>query len=63
MDRLTTTSLLVIIWVVFLVWEYFVQQWAKDVNGPIIRVDLVLILPVLLIGSGVLIYQLVRKSK
>lgn len=63
MDRLTTTSLLVIIWVVFLVWEYFVQQWAKDVNGPIIRVDLVLILPVLLIGSGVLIYQLVRKPK
>ena len=30
------------------IWEYYVWQWAKDVAGPIIRVDAVILWPLLI---------------
>lgn len=36
-------------WLSFLIWEYYVQQWAaqQQGGGAIIRVDLIIILPAL----------------
>lgn len=44
---------LVVAWVSFLTWEYYVQQWAaqQQGGGAIIRVDLIMILPALVMLS------------
>ena len=38
---------IIVSWTSFLVWEYYVEQWATDIAGPIIRVDLIILLPAL----------------
>ncbi|WP_074409770.1 MULTISPECIES: hypothetical protein [Aquimarina] len=54
---------LVVIWSSFIVWELQITKWEKTITGPVIRVDLVLILPILI---GVTIYvidQIITISK
>lgn len=54
---------LVVIWSSFIVWELQITKWEKAISGPAVRVDLVLILPILI---GVTIYvmdQIITKSK
>lgn len=50
---------LLIIWSIFLIWELQVIKWAETVEEPIIRVDLVVILP----GIIILSYYLLRSLK
>lgn len=52
-------ALLLITWTIFLIWELQVIKWAETVKGPIIRVDLVVILP----GIIILSYYLLRGLK
>ena len=41
----TTMALLI----AYAIWEVFVQLWAQDVQGAVIRVDLIIIYPILLV--------------
>ncbi len=52
-------ALLLIVWAIYLIWELQVMKWAETVEGPIIRVDLVVILP----GIIILSYYLIRGLK
>lgn len=52
-------ALLLITWTIFLIWELQVIKWAETVEGSIIRVDLVVILP----GIIILSYYLLRGLK
>lgn len=52
-------AFLLIIWTIFLIWELQVIKWAGTVEDPIIRVDLVVILP----GIIILSYYLLRSLK
>ncbi|MTI67973.1 MAG: hypothetical protein FH753_15415 [Firmicutes bacterium] len=50
MKKITKTQIITIISLLFCaIWEFYVEMWAKTVEGPIIRVDLVIISPVLII--------------
>ncbi len=54
---------LIVIWSSFIVWELQITKWEKTITGPAIRVDLVLILPILI---GITIYvidQIITISK
>lgn len=55
-----TTILLIIAWVI---WEFSVSKWAETESGPIIRVDLVIIIPIMLIMLLISLYQLFKKNK
>ena len=45
----------------YLVWEGFVQYWAKDETTAVIRVDLILIYPVLLVLVFISVWQYFSK--
>lgn len=46
----------------YAVWEVAVQVWAKGVEGPIIRVDLVFIYPILVVLVIISIIQFVKRK-
>ena len=46
----------------YLIWEVVVQLWARTEEGPIIRVDLLVIYPVLLILIIISLYQRIRNK-
>jgi len=58
--KLQTGTIVAII--VYLIWEYFVQQWSKTLpdGDPVIRVDLLLIIPVI---TGLVIASIVQILK
>jgi len=63
LTKLQTVTIVTII--AYLVWEFYVQQWAKALpgDGPVIRVDLLFIIPVI---SGLVIasiVQIIRRKK
>lgn len=47
----------------YFIWELFVWFWTKseDISGVIIRVDLIIIYPILLIFTTISIYQFFKK--
>jgi len=51
---------IITMWVVFIIWELFVFRWAQQIEGPIIRVDLIIILPALIGVTGYCIAQIIR---
>ena len=53
--------ILVILWSSYGIWEYHVTQWAKTEQTPVIRVDLVLIIPILIAFTVFTLYKLFRK--
>ena len=53
----------IIIFVIYFIWEVTVQLWARAIEGPVIRVDLVLIFPVLLLMIILVVIQRIRKNK
>ncbi len=53
----------IILFIIYLIWEVTVQLWGSSVEGPIIRVDLVLIYPFLLLMIILLVIQRIRKNK
>ena len=48
----------------YLVWEFFVWRWtlSSEVQGPIIRVDLIIIYPILFLLFMISIYQLIKNK-
>lgn len=46
-----------ICWTAFILWEIMVHQWAKNIEGPLIRVDLVLILPLMLLITAFSLFK------
>ena len=63
----TTKIQIVTIFLIFayFIWELVIWFWARseDINGAIIRVDLLIIYPVLLVFIIISIYQLFKKQK
>jgi hypothetical protein len=53
----------IILFAIYVVWEIIVQLWAKTEGGPIIRVDLLIIYPVLMILLIISLYQGIRTKK
>jgi hypothetical protein len=47
----------------YLIWEVIVQIWARKIEGPIIRADLLFIYPVLVILIIISLYQRIRNKK
>lgn len=54
---------LIIAWSSFGIWEWCVYEWAKDVAGPIIRVDLVLLLPALIALTVWMVIRFFKQKK
>lgn len=54
------TVLLLLAWIA---WEIYMKQWAKSQVGAIIRVDLLLIYPLIFIMTVLSILQLVKSRK
>ena len=52
---------LVVVWASYLVWEYFVQQWSAKEQTAVIRVDLIIIIPVLTLSTIILLYKIFKK--
>jgi len=46
------------IWSLYGIWEYYVFEWAKTESTPVIRVDLFIIYPVLIILTLLLGYKI-----
>jgi len=48
----------------YLVWEFFVWRWtaSTEVQGAIIRVDLIIIYPILFLLFMISIYQLIKNK-
>jgi len=46
----------------YLIWEIVVQLWSRTEEGPIIRVDLLIIYPVLIMLAISSVYQIMRKK-
>jgi hypothetical protein len=44
----------------YLIWEIVIQLWARNIDGPIIRADLLIIYPVLIILTIISLYQRFR---
>lgn len=53
--------IMLILWFGYFFWEWQVLKWTENVAGPIIRVDLLLIYPILFIGTLLAIYPTIRK--
>ncbi len=63
-----TKYLIVVIaaWTGYAIWEYYVHQWAAAQppgGGAVIRVDLVLLLPVLLAITALSLQKIFKKDK
>lgn len=50
-----------IIWVGYFVWGYFVQQWSAKEQTAVIRVDLIIIIPVLTLITIIVLYKNFKK--
>jgi hypothetical protein len=46
----------------YLIWEIVVQVWARNIDGPIIRADLLIIYPVLITLTFISLYQQIKKK-
>ena len=61
--RMTKTQIATgVLLATYLIWEVVVQLWARTEEGPIIRVDLLVIYPVLLILIIISLYQRIRNK-
>jgi hypothetical protein len=47
---------------IYLIWEVMVQVWSGTAEDPIIRVDLLIIYPVLIMLAISSVYQIMRKK-
>ncbi|WP_392486140.1 hypothetical protein ACER0A_010930 [Haloimpatiens sp. FM7315] len=64
MKKITKTQIVTIIsLILYAVWELYVAKWAKTEVGPIIRVDLIIIYPILIVLIGLSIRQLLTRKK
>ncbi len=47
---------------IYLIWEVMVQVWSGTAEDPIIRIDLLIIYPVLIMLAISSVYQIMRKK-
>ena len=48
--------------ILYLLWEFiFLASWKENADGPLIRVDLIVIYPLILIGLVVSLWQFFKK--
>ena len=59
--KLWTT--LVTIWVLFAIWEITVEIWEANEVGAVIRIDLILLIPILAIVSVIILFKIFRNKK
>jgi hypothetical protein len=65
MKRLTRIQRITLVLIVgAIIWEIAVRIWMRSLpdHDPVIRVDLLLIIPLLLIFTGISIAQLLKKN-
>jgi len=49
--------------ILYLLWEFvFLSSWKENTKGPLIRVDLLLIYPLILIGIIISVIQFIRRK-
>jgi len=53
---------IVVAWTSFIIWEYYVQQWAMTQKGAIIRIDLIFLLPALVLLTLWMGFKMKKKS-
>ena len=64
MKKITKTQILTIVsLILYFVWELNVITWAKTESGPIIRIDLIYILPVLIVLIVISLIQFFKRNK
>jgi len=54
---------LTVIWSSFVFWELHITKWVIHVNGPIMRIDLIVILPILIGITIYVVYQVLANIK
>lgn len=52
---------LIVAWMSYFVWEYLGQQWSQNEETAVIRVDLIIIIPLLIIISSVVLFKNLKK--
>lgn len=58
---MTKTQVITLIMIfAYIVWEIYVRNWAATISGPIIRVDLIIIYPIILTLLFVSVFQIVK---
>lgn len=64
MKKITKTQLITIIaFILYAIWEFYVAKWAETQIGAIIRVDLLIIYPILILLIALTIRQLFGSKK
>ncbi|WP_206458747.1 hypothetical protein [Anaerovorax sp. IOR16] len=59
----TKIQILTLVFLVFyVIWEINVDRWLTTVLGPIIRIDLIFVYPILIVLISISIYQMEKKS-
>ncbi|WFD10358.1 hypothetical protein [Tepidibacter hydrothermalis] len=63
MKKITKTQITTIIFLIsYGIWEFYVARWAATESGPIIRVDLVVIYPILILFIFLSLGQLFKRK-
>ncbi|WP_299884103.1 hypothetical protein [uncultured Lacinutrix sp.] len=55
-------AFLILLWTSFIVWEILVNNWIQTLNQYILRIDLIIILPILILTTLYGIYQIIKKQ-
>lgn len=64
MKKITKTQIVTIIsLILYAIWEFYAATWAKTEAGPIIRIDLLIIFPILIVLIVLSIRQLFTRKK
>lgn len=64
MKKITKTQIVTIIsLILYAIWEVYVATWAKTEAGPIIRIDLIIIFPILIVLIVLSLRQLFTRKK
>lgn len=50
-------------WLVFIIWEIIVMNWANKQENIIVRIDLIIILPVLILFTIYILFQIYRDKQ
>lgn len=64
MKKITKIQVITIIFIIgWIIWEIYLRQWAKTEVGAIIRTDLILIFPILVVLILISLFQLFTNRK
>ncbi|MBP1840452.1 hypothetical protein [Formosa algae] len=63
MRKKKSKIILGICWLAFIIWEIIVMNWANAQDTAYIRIDLVIILPVLILFTIFMLFRIFRDKK